>query len=208
MAKQDITVDVKKLDRLTIELKGFEEKVGIAAYRALNRTIDSAITQVGRIVPKSYSIKAREVKESFEGGIERPTLKNLTASITSRGHTLSMAHFPHTPKKPPAQKGKRYKVKVTIKKDGGQKVLNTSPLPFVASTGAKSPDKIQFNIFRREGEARLPIVVPRTLSIPQMITSDKVADQVQEQAVKKFNERLEHEIIWAMTSAAKSVEKG
>lgn len=218
MAKQDITVDTKKLDRLTIELKGFEDKVGLAAYRALNRTIDGTITQVGRIVPKSYAIKPTEVKESFKGGIKRPTVKDLNASITSWGHTLSLAHFPHTPTKPPVTRmgfgagggvaGRAYKVKVTIKKDGGRKTLNTSPLPFIASTGARSPDKTQFNVFRREGKSRLPIVVPRTLSIPQMITNTKVADQIQEQAAQKFEERLEHEIIWAMTSAAKAIEKG
>ncbi|EGW39165.1 phage tail protein [Desulfosporosinus sp. OT] len=207
MAKQDITIDTKQLNRLTIELKGFENKVGIATYHALQRTIDQTITQVGRIVPKAYAIKAKEVKESFAGGIKRPTISDLTASITSRGHTLSLAHFPFTPTKPQIS-GRRRRVAVTIKKSGGKKTINTSPLPFIATTGAQSPDKTQFNVFRREGKARLPIHVLRTLSVPQMITNENVGEQIQEFAAAKLDERLEHEITRAMTSMSESIRRG
>lgn len=206
MANRDITIDTRQIERLTIELRGFENKVGIATYHALQRTIEQTITQVGRIVPKAYAIKAKEVKDSFAGGIKRPSLSDLTASITSKGHTLSLAHFPFTPK---ASGGKRRaKVAVMIKKGEGKKVVNTSPLPFVATTGARSADLTQFNVFRREGRARLPIHVLRTLSIPQMITAENVGDQIQEFASAKLNERLDHEIVRAMTSMRESIRRG
>jgi hypothetical protein len=205
VAKQDIFVDTKQLERLTFELKGFEEKVGKAAYHALNRTLDQVVTQVGRIVPKSYSIKAKEVKDSFKRGIKRPSKEDLTASITSYGSTLSLAHFPHSPQAPSKRK---YRVKVSIKKDKGRTAVNTSPLPFIASTGAKSADKTQFNVFRREGKSRLPITVVRTLSIPQMITNENVAEQIQKFATEKLNERLEHEIIRTMTTVGSNMRKG
>lgn len=204
MAQEIITVDTKQLDRLTFELKGFEKEVGMAAYHALNRTIDYVITQVGRIVPKEYAIKAKEVKESFKGGIKRPTKTDLTASITSIGHTLSLAHFPHSPQAPPAKR-RNYKVKATIKR-GSRQTINTDPKPFVGPTGALSPDKTQYNIFRRLGPERLPITVVRTLSIPQMISNEKVAEQIQKAAQEKFDERLEHEIIRAMTTMEKKIK--
>lgn len=205
MAKQDVFVDTKQLERLTFELKGFEKQVGTAAYHALNRTLDQVITQVGRIVPKSYAIKATEVKASFKRGIKRPSKENLTASITSYGSTLSLAHFPHSPQAPSS---KKYKVKVTIKKDKGRTAVNTSPLPFIASTGTKSADKTQYNVFKREGKSRFPITVVRTLSIPQMITNENVAEQIQKIASDKLNERLEHEIIRAMTTMESNLRKG
>lgn len=204
MAQEIIAIDTKQLDRLTFELKGFEKEVGLAAYHALNRTIDYVITQVGRIVPKEYAIKAKEVKESFKGGIKRPTKEDLTASITSIGHTLSLAHFPHSPQAPPAKR-RKYKVKATIKR-GSRQTINTDPKPFVAPTGATSPDKTQYNIFRRLGSERLPIAVVRTLSIPQMIGNEKVAEQIQKAAQEKFDERLEHEIIRAMTTMEKKIK--
>lgn len=192
---------------MTIELRGFERQVGVATYHALQRTIDQTITQVGRIVPRTYSIKAKEVKDSFAGGIKRPTPSNLKASITSKGHTLSLAHFPFTPKTPQTA-GRRRKVTVIIKKEGGRKIVNTNPLPFVAKTGARSPDLTQFNVFRREGQARFPILVPRTLSIPQMITNENVGDQIETFATENLNRRLEHEITRAMTSMSESIRRG
>lgn len=206
VAKQDIFVDTKQLDRLTMELKGFEDKVGEAAYHALNRTLDQVITHVGRIVPKSYAIKAREVKESFGRGIKRPTKSDLTASLTSTGHTLSFAHFPYTPKKP--KRGKRSvfqsAVMATIIKSKG-KVLSRKG--FVATTGAKSKDKTQYNVFKRLGKERLPIAPIRTLSIPQMITNEDISAQIMKMAQEKMDERLQHEIIRAMTTAATKVRR-
>lgn len=195
MAK-DILIDTKKIETLTIELKGFEKEIGEATYHALNRTLDQVVTQVGRIIPKEYAIKAKEVKATFAGGIKRPTKSNLEASLTSTGHTLSLAHFPHTPSTPSS---KKYKVRATIKK-GVRKTINSNPKPFVMSTGAKTSDKTQYNIFRREGKQRMPIKVLRTLSIPQMITNEKLTDQIQEFATEKMNERLQHEIERAMTN--------
>lgn len=202
----NIIVDTKQLDRLTLELKGFEKEVGEAAYHALNRTIDHVVTQVGRIVPKEYAIKAQEVKNSFKGGIKKPLKSDLTASITSRGHTLSLAHFPHSPQVPPITK-RSYKVKATIKR-GSRQTIGTDPKPFIASSGAKSVDKVQYNVFRRLGKDRLPISVVRTLSIPQMISNAKVSEQIQKAAEEKFSERLEHEIIRTMTTIQKNIKKG
>jgi len=205
MPKDPIFIDTKQIDRLAVELKGFEEQVADATYHALSRTLDHVVTQVGRIVPKEYAVKASEVKASFKGGIKKPTENNLTASLTSRGHTLSLAHFPHSPKAPPASK-RKYKVKATIKREGGRKTVKTEPKPFVATTGAKSADKVQFNVFRRVGEKRLPVVVIRTLSVPQMITNEKVAETIQKAADEKLAERLEHEIIYRMTSMGKKIK--
>lgn len=203
MAKQDIFVDTKQIDRLTLELKGFEDKVGEAAYQALNRTIDQVVTQVGRIIPKSYAIKAREVKDSFKGGIKRPSRTDLTASIESTGHTLSFSHFPYTPKKP-KRGGRKSTVKVAILKSKG-KVLSLKG--FVATTGAKSEDKTQFNVFMRLGDKRFPIAPIRTLSIPQMITNENVSEEIMKAAQERMDERLQHEIIRAMTTAAARVRR-
>ncbi|AYO30251.1 hypothetical protein [Biomaibacter acetigenes] len=220
MPNDSIIVDTKQLDILTMELKGFEKQVGEAAYHALNRTIDHVITQVGRIVPKEYAIKAGDVKETFKGGIKRPSKNDLTTYAVSKGYSLTLAHFPHSPQVPPAS-GKKYKVKATIKR-GDRRTINTEPKPFVAPTGAKSEDedKMQYNIFRRTGtfkimkkgryagklrEAIMPVF---TSSIPQMITNEKVKKQIEKVSQEKLDERLEHEIIYRMTSINKKIKKG
>lgn len=218
MAKDTVFAETKQLDRLTIELKGFEKEVGQATYYALNRTIDYTITQVGRIIPKSYAIKASEVKDSFKGGVKKPSKTDLTASLTSTGHTLSFAHFPFKPKTD--KRGKRSvfqnAVTVTIKKAKGNVLVKKG---FVAKTGAKSKDKTQYNVWMRlgtfstmtkgryEGQQREEIAPIRTLSIPQMITNDGVAEQIQQAAMKKLDERLEHEIARIMTSMDQKIRR-
>lgn len=201
----DILIDAKSINTLCIELKGFEKEVGMATYRAINRTIDRVVTKVGRIVPQHYAIKSKDVKESFENGIKRPSYRKLEASLTSRGHTLSLAHFPHSPQAPSRRK---YKVKATIKKSSGRKVIQPvkkgelTLKPFIMSTGADPADKtkIPYNVFRRDSKRRMDLVVPRTLSIPQMITNSGVADEVSEFAAEVLSERLQHEIEREMTS--------
>lgn len=205
MAKSELYIDTSQIDRLTIELKGFEKEVGTATKRALNRAIDHIISKSGQLVSKVYSIKSGDVKKSFKR-IKRPSDSDLTASVTSSSHLLSLGRFPHSPTTPikNTRRSKR-QVKVQIKKTGGKKTVETSPKPFIAGTGALSEDKIQYNIFKRVGSSRLPIQIIRTLSIPQMITNAQVAEQILESANKVLNERLEHEITREILNIGKKV---
>jgi hypothetical protein len=204
MAKDTVFVDTKQINSLAVELKRFEREVGEAAYYALDRTIEHVVTKAGQLVSKAYAIKSSEVKDTFKGGIKKPSKTNLAASLTSKGYTLSIAHFPHNPKTPSRRK---YKVKATIKRSNGRQTISTEPKPFIATTGAKSEDKTQYNVFRRLGKARLPVTVIRTLSIPQMITNDNIAEKIQQAAQQKLEERLEHEIIRQMTSIEKKIKR-
>lgn len=190
MGKKFIQIDTRQVDVLSVELKKFPIQTQNAMYHALKRSLDQTKTHVSRIVPKKYAIKQKEVKESFNGGVNYPTKSDLKASLTSKGKRLSFAHFPFTPKTP-VRKGKRATVKVTIKKSN-PKVISQSG--FTAPTGAKSKEKVQNNVFMRLGKKRLPIAPIRTLSIPQMITSDGLENEIQEFALEKFNDRLEHEL--------------
>jgi len=200
-SRKEIHIDTTQLETLTRELKGFEKEVASAAYNALNRTIDQVITYTARIVKRNYAIKDKinDVKNTFRRGIKRPTKTDLTARLTSRGYTLSFAHFPFTPSR---RLKKQAPVKVKIR--AGRQA--TSRKGFVAHTGALTADKIQYNVFKRLGRNRLPIAPIRTLSIPQMISNEKVSDQIQKFAQEKFNERLEHEITREILNIGKRVK--
>lgn len=206
MAINTITIDTKQIDKLTKELQGFEKEVGKATCSALNRTIDHVITKAGQLVTKTYAVKSTEVKESFSSGIKRPSYSNLNASVTSKGHTLSFAHFPYTPKTPRRGQKSVFQsaVMINILKSKG-KVLSRKG--FVASTGAMDVDKTQFNVFKRLGKSRLPIAPIRTLSIPQMITNINVGQEIQKAAEQKLAERLEHEIIRQMTTMQNNIRR-
>ena len=194
MGKGLIQIDTRQIDLLSVELQSFPKQTQTAMYHALKRSLDQTKNEIGRIVPKEYAIKQREVKESFAKGVNYPTKDNLSASLTSTGRRLSFAHFPFTPKTA-VRKGKRAVVKVTIKKS---RPKVASKVGFTASTGAKSDDKVQFNVFRRLGKERFPISPIRRLSIPQMITAEGMEEKIQSFALEKFEQRFEHEMNRAM----------
>lgn len=203
MSKDSIFVDTKQLNKIGIELKGFEKQMPGAVSSALNRTISHINTKVGKIVSTEYVVNQKDVKDA----LKRKKLAKkgeLSASLMYVGSTLSLAHFQFTPKAP--QGKKKYKVKVKIKRQEGKKVVSTDPRAFIATTGALTEEKTQYNVFRRIGDKRLPITVIRTLSIPQMIGNGKVEVEVQEIANKKLNERIEHEINWRLDKIKKKIE--
>ncbi len=182
MAKGDIFVDTKQINQVTIGLKSLEKQMPGAAASAINRTVDYVNTKLARIVVAEYAIKASDVKGTIKKN--KASKSNLSASLTSRGHTLSMSHFPFTPKQP----GIRKAVKVKIKKNSGMKAINTDPKAFVQKM------KNSLNVYKRVGKERKPVVVLRTISVPQMISNEKVEQAIQQEAGKKLVERIEHEI--------------
>lgn len=195
-----IQIDTSKLEKLANEFKGFEKQVGIAAIRTLRKTADSTLGMTCKYVSEEYKIKQKDVRETFKNGKKYPANSGkLEASLTSTGRRLSFAHFPFTPKTDKrAKKGEsifKSSVFVTIKASKGP-IL--SKKGFVATTGAKSADKVQFNVFKRLGSERLPIAPIRTLSIPQMITNEKIDVKVSRFATQKFENTIESELMYEL----------
>jgi hypothetical protein len=199
MATGKITIDVSSLNKVGKELKGLEKQMPGAIASALNRALDHGVTQIAKIVPKVYSIKQSEVKAAIK---KNPASKgDISANIVIKGGRLTFVHFPFTPKLPNTKR----KVKVKIK-NGGKKEVKTNPSAFIAPTGAKSADKVQYNVFVRKGQKRLPITVLRTLSIPQMVENESVQPIISEAMTNKLNERIDHEIKYRLDKAAKNIK--
>jgi hypothetical protein len=192
----DLILDSSGLKKLDKSLSNFKEQIPAATTSALNRTLDYTSTQWRKLITERYAIKSTEIKDSIS---KKPASKsNLSASLNVRGSRLSFVHFPFSPKMP----GTHRAVKVKILKDGGSKQIKTQNKPFIAPTGAKSADKVQYNVFKRTTEKRKPIVVLRTLSIPQMASYKGISERVQTIAAKKLEERIDHEIQWRLKKAA------
>jgi hypothetical protein len=153
-------------------------------------------TRVGKLVTAEYAIKVGDVKATIKK--IKASKGDMKAGLKSTGGTLSLAHFPHTPETPIIARilgagHPKAQIKVKIKKKDGYKKITTTFMPFIASTGAKSADKVQYNVFKRTGNGR-EIVAVRTLSVPQMIQSANVGNVVQTEASRKLEERVQHEI--------------
>lgn len=197
----NLEVDTSSLKQINKQLSNLKNQIPGATASAINRTLDYTSTRWRKLITQRYSIKTAEVKDSIK---KHPASKALlVASINVTGHRLSFVHFPFNPKSP----GTKRAVKVKIVKEGGLKTVGTKHKPFIATTGAKSEDKTQYNVFKRTTDKRNPIVVLRTLSIPQMASYKVVYDKVQDLAQRKLEERIEHEINWRLEKAAGKVNK-
>jgi len=183
------------------QLKGQQQKMQKAIDLTIKDCKARAPAQITKAVTAVYGIKSNEVtaagktaKTSAQtigaykvaAGVEGKTLQ-----LTYEGRLLTPVHFSMTPKKRPEGK-KKYTVKVAIFK-GKKKALQGKPKygtpVFLApqQTGVVLP-------FQREGKSRMPVQVIRTLGIPQMITNETVAADIQEKTSELYLTRLQHHV--------------
>jgi len=158
-----------------------------ASRLAINRTIDSIYTNTPKEILKVYAIKGQGGSTTFI----KKSMKKIKAgkfevggklTISSRRLTLP-AHF----KVSPSKRQQNPKVKVTIFK-GKQKEVVTEPKAFIGNMRNGTTQ-----VMKRQGKGRYPVVVLRTLTIPQMATNEEVYPNIQENAQKVFRDRLVHE---------------
>ncbi|HYE80873.1 MAG TPA: phage tail protein [Clostridia bacterium] len=180
----NVIVDTKQVKQIAIELQKFPGQIPKATAQAMNRTIDHIYTQTSREVRKDYAIKDKDIKSTLRK--IKATAGRLGGGVVSTGRTLTLyQHFKVSPANP--AKGKRYQVKVTVKK-GRSELIKTDPKPFISTVTGKK------QVMKREGRSHLPVTILRSLSVPQMISNEKVMSSIQESGSKMLEKRIEHEI--------------
>ena len=182
----------KAVDELTKKKK--------AIQKALDRTVadckQRGPAQVTKAVTAVYGVKAKTVTQAGQGAkrgaksagkiqVQGYEIDNL--QLVYSGRLLTPSHFSMSPKNRP-DGGKKYKVRAAILK-GQKKVLGTGV--FLAPSGSVGTTQIPF---KREGEKRLPIKAIRTVSIPQMISNEIVAQDIKERMENLLNARLNHNL--------------
>lgn len=190
--------------------------------KAVNATCKDFKTRgpgwVTKAVTQVYNIKSGEVKDAIAGkhNIGRVNLGGVTLDdiyIEYRGRVLTFSHFKFTPKTSgvkllkkriliPGQRTtsdrpyvwtyvhKNQKVTVTVRK-GHKEVLKGKYLttPFIASMNG--PPVMPF---QRTAQKNQTVKSMRSVSIPQMITNDKVAEDISERIDKELGKRLQHHL--------------
>lgn len=185
-------IDSKGISSIKIDMQNIAKQIPGATASALNRTLSYTATRTVKEVTNEYAIKSTTVKNSMKR--VRARKNYLYAYISSTGPTISLGKFKHTPTK----YNKRAKsVKVKVKKSGGYKEIKTSPKAFVQTIYGGEPD-----IYKRKGNRRFPVIKLKSLSIPQMISNEKIMKNIQEASAQKLEERVQHEIEWRLNKAA------
>lgn len=173
-----IVIDTSQLNKVVKGLADFEKQMPAAAVSAVNRTLDYVNTRVGRLVTNEYRVKVSDVKTTITKN--RARKGKLLAFLKSEGRRLTLGRFVFGRSK--------QAVKVKIKKREGAKPVTGDPRAFTQILSGR------IQVMRRQGKKRYPVDVLRSISIPQMIDSLNVSNQIQEEANKKLAERIDHEI--------------
>ena len=214
----DIGVNFENLGEVLAGLDGKKADVAKAVNSTCKDFKSRAPAWISKAVTQQYTIKSGEVKDSLKakhncgttvlGGI---TLDDIR--LEYRGRVLTFTHFKFTPKNPgtkllkkrtliPGQRTtsespvvwayqhRTQKVTVTVKK-GHKEILKGKYLttPFIASMNG-SP----VMPFQRTAQKRQEVKSMRSVSIPQMITNDKVAKDIDERINVELGKRLQHHL--------------
>lgn len=166
---------------------------------------------VAQEVTKEYNIKKAEIKPGRGGaGSVRAQGDTIgTASLVYKGRVLTPVHFGMTPKVPKA--GGTYMIKVQIKKGqkktlGKNKKLTKRQRQNIGrnfrrqgtQNSPKSPVMLLSNggggyiPFQRKSQRRNDLEAVRTLSMPQMVSNEKVSEAIHEAINEKLGARLDH----------------
>ena len=175
-----VTVTEKQLEqaeRLLSHVKGGASK---AVARALNRSINTARSELVRGIREEYTVRAAPVRNSIN--IRSSTPQRLEAEIKTLGEPLPLNYFKVKPSTPNPRRTS--KIRVSVRK-GSAKPIGSA---FVARLGGTN------KVFERVGKARLPIRRLFGPSVPQMAENDKTIENVADSARVSMDKRLSHEI--------------
>lgn len=165
---------------------------------------------VAAAVSETYGIKKAEITKAKSGAkaVGKVKVSGIlvdNVQITFSGRVLTPTHFRMKPTKRPTskkdesgrttRKARKYTVTAEIFK-GKRKVLGSNVFLGTNKGTGQIP-------FQRTGKARTPIEAIKTVSIPQAITNEIVASQIQKSIDEGLTKRLEHHMKQAIAKQSK-----
>lgn len=195
MADQFISIDAEPLIKVVEGLNEFPQQILPAMVSAVNRTLDTTVTQIKREVASEYTVKQKDITKSIKK--TRATKTRLSAVAIASGGQVALYKFRHSPTNPPPKQRYKQPVKAQVKKNGSKKtVIYKSNKAFVQTVHGNNM------IFVREGRKRLPIKKLFALSVPQMIADKNDSKgsivRIQARAQEMLEKRVNQEITYRL----------
>ena len=215
MPKGNITLQIENFEKLLGNINSIENAGKTAVRTTLKDVKSRAPGWIATEVTKVYNIKKSEITPSKGKGSDGKPKKmagSITASgdtieeftITYKGRLLTPVHFGMTPKAPPH--GKNYTLKMQVLKGkkeviGRYKSKRQPNGPYskrshniLMGTGNAKSEGTNYIPFQRMSERRLDLKKFTTVSVPQMITSERTHDAIMDKLYTETSKRLEHNL--------------
>ena len=202
---------ILNLNEVARRLRQMNENAERVVELTLKDYKSRAPSWVAQEVTKEYNIKKSEIKPGSGGaGSVRAQGDTIgTASLVYKGRVLTPIHFGMTPKVPKA--GGTYTIKVQIKKGqkktlGKNKKLTKRQRQNIGRNfrrqgtrnSPQSPVMLLSNggggyiPFQRKSQRRNDLKAVRTLSMPQMVSNEKVNETIHKRINEELGKKLDH----------------
>lgn len=208
-----VTIKIKDMKKLQRQIKALEN----APQKVINSTIGDMKKRVpswvASEVSQVYGVKKAEITGQKVGKVKVLGSRLENIAITYTGRVLTPTHFSMSPIAPKAGsytlkatiiKGQRAtmgKVKKLTKKQRaalgknfrgeGTRSSDHSPI-MLMHTGAKSADKTQYIPFQRKSKNRSDVEAIKAISLPQMVSSERTAPNIQKAINENLEKRMDH----------------
>lgn len=213
--KGTINIDIKNLNELARSLTNVEEVAEKAVKKTLSDFKSRAPAWISAAVTDPYGIKKSEVKDAISGKkkIGSIAIAGITVdsvAIEYSGRPLTPTHFKMKPTKVPAKREKAFK-RVPgsgVGEGGGNVAMVKAPAPYTVTAEVyKGKRKVLGSDvflgtnkgtgvipFQRTGKGRTPIESIKSTSVPQMITNEKVTEEIKKNIDEGLGKRLQHHV--------------
>ncbi len=194
MAAGAMNVIIDGLDSVVDELQDMHDRSKKVVQRTIADFKSRGPSWISQEVAKEYGIKKSDVNETKAGIRGRSSVRVHGTriddlSIIYRGRVLTPTHFGMKPRIRP-RKGP-YVVTALIKRSSGRKPLGEKVFLGTPKNAKAETPQLPF---QREGDARYPIEVIKTVSVPQMITNETVSENIHKRINTELGKRLEHHL--------------
>lgn len=176
-----IEISSETMERVQALLANIPKGAERAYSNAINRGLSRVKSAAWRNVKQVYTVQSSALNAATNTSVQKASTGNLAGFVRFAGYKIPLYKFKVSPKQP----GSKKLVHAAVKKGGGT-VFESA---FIAAMKSG-----HIGVFEREGKKRLPVSEFMGLSAAQMVGEETVSTQVQEEAQKLVNERLEHEI--------------
>lgn len=185
----NIEINAPDINDIKARLGQFPNRSHVILYRSVNRTVTHTKSTIAKQASLRYIIKQKTVKSSLSSS--KATRNNPVSLIKSKGGAIPLFDFDINPRRK-ARKLKNGSYSPTIYKS---RVLRKSGLVGVERMFiAKNQVLIRPENATREENRNIKNWLRLALSVPQMISNEKIIDDVKFKSMKMLRERVDHEI--------------
>lgn len=156
-----------------------------AISSALNKTVVTAKKEMSQAVRAKYNVKKKDLDSKMK--VTKSTVNNTQSVISIRSRPIGLIHFGATAAKAFDKGQKRYfKTSAKVLRNERKKVVNGA---FIG----RAKNSSSWQVFRRTGDKRLPIVKMSVISPTSMIAKEG-ADDFEKVIVRDFKKNFDHEL--------------